>query len=96
MCYAFPTIGAIVTSVVLRKTKNVKIFWLNLLFWGGTIFGIIDHVWNKELFLISKNILGDLMLGITITAVILVSWAIMVVVSKTSPSFADYIKAPAK
>lgn len=92
MCYSVPTVGAIVTSVVWSKTKSVKIWWLNLLLWGGALFGVIDHLWNGELFLISKDVIKDLMLGVAITAAILVCWAIMVVMSKSNPTLANYTK----
>jgi len=96
MCYTVPTLGAIVTSALWGKTKNIKILWLNLLFCGGALFGIIDHLWNGELFLISKNIVSDLMLGVTITAAIIVCWGIMVVISKTSPTLSQYTKVQTK
>jgi hypothetical protein len=92
MCYTIPAAGAIVTSVIWGKTRNLKIGWLNLLFWGGAIFGIVDHLYNGELFLVSKNIAADLTLGVVITAVILGCWGIMaprisekVAVLKTQP-----------
>lgn len=92
MCYAVPVVGAVVTSVAWNKTKSVKLWWLNLLFWGGALFGVIDHWWNGELFLISENIVSDLMLGVAISAVILVSWGIMVAVSKASPTLSNYTR----
>jgi len=92
MCYAVPTVGAIVTSAVWSKTKSVKIWWLNLMFWGGALFGVIDHLWNGELFLISKDIVKDLMLGVTISVVILLCWTVMVIMSKTNPTLANYTK----
>ncbi len=95
MCYAVPAVGAIVTSVVWGKTKGVRIGWLNLLFWGGALFGIIDHLWNGELFAVSENISGDLMLGVAITVAILVCWSLMVVINKTKPAPADYAKGKA-
>lgn len=91
MCYAAPLVGAVVTSIAWKKTKNVKIWWLNLLFYGGALFGVIDHLWNGELFLISENIISDLLLGVAITAVILISWGITVICSKTNPTLAKYI-----
>jgi hypothetical protein len=96
MCYTFPVAGAIVTSALWGKTKNIKILWLNLLFWGGAIFGVIDHFWNGELFLISKNILGDLMLGVTITVAIIVCWGIMVAMSRANPTLSQYTKVQTK
>jgi len=96
MCYTVPVAGAIVTSALWGKTKNIKVLWLNLLFWGGALFGVIDHLWNGELFLISKNIVSDLMLGVTITAAIIVWWGIMVVISKTSPFLSQYTRVQTK
>lgn len=93
MCYAVPVAGAIVTSVLWSKARNIKILWLNLLFWGGALFGVIDHLWNGELFLVSENIVSDLMLGVTITVAIMVWWGVMVFVSKTSPTLSQYTKA---
>ena len=66
MCYAVPAAGAVITTAIWSKTKSVKVWWLNMLLWGGAIFGVIDHLWNGELFLISKNIISDLMLGVVI------------------------------
>ena len=79
MCYTVPLAGAVVTSVAWGKTKNVKVWWLALMFYGGALFGVIDHLWNGELFLVSENIISDLLLGVTITAAILLCWGVMVV-----------------
>jgi hypothetical protein len=46
------------------------------------MFGVVDHLWNGELFLIGKNIVSDLLLGVTITTVLFVSWAIVVALDK--------------
>ncbi len=61
----------------------------------GALFGVIDHWWNGELFLVSENLGSDLLLGVAITITILVVWGIMVVVSKKSPTLASYIKITA-
>ncbi len=90
MCYTAPLVGAVVTTVVWSKTKNVKVWWLALMFYGGALFGVIDHLWKGELFLISENIVSDLLLGVTITAIILISWGVTVICSKVSPTLADY------
>ncbi|MFH1398376.1 MAG: hypothetical protein ABIH27_07505 [Candidatus Omnitrophota bacterium] len=92
MCYIFPTASAIITSAVWHKTKNIKIGWLSLMFLGGSLFGLIDHLWNGEIFFISKNIIGDLMLGITITAAIFACWVMVVFVSKKNSTLAEYAK----
>jgi hypothetical protein len=88
VCYAVPTIAAIV-HFGLRKNiigwkKSISHFWLGLMLAGGAIFGVVDHLWNGELFLIGENIVSDLLLGVTITAVILVVWAIVVTLNKTT------------
>ncbi|MFC1667710.1 hypothetical protein ACFL0P_07650 [Candidatus Omnitrophota bacterium] len=91
MCYTAPLIGAVVTSIAWKKTKSVKVWWLNLMFYGGALFGVIDHLWNGELFLISENIVSDLLLGVTIAAIILVSWGATVVWSKINPTLSNYV-----
>ena len=91
MCYVAPTIGAVITSAMWGKTKSTRIWWLTLLFWGGALFGVVDHWWNGELFLISENISGDLLLGVTITAAILVVWGLLAVMGKKSPTLANYL-----
>lgn len=74
MCYAGPVAGAIVSSLVWSKTRSMKVWWLSLLYWGGALFGVIDHLWNGELFLISGDIVKDLMLGGVITVSIFIFW----------------------
>lgn len=91
MCYTIPLAGAIVTSVAWKRTKNVKTWWLALMFYGGASFGVIDHFWNGELFLISENVIRDLLLGVTITAFILIFWGAMVIWSKVNPTLANYV-----
>ena len=97
MCYAAPLAGAVVATVAWSKTKGVKVWWLMLMFYGGALFGVIDHWWNGELFLVSENIVSDLSLGVVITALIFVAWGITVLFSKINPTLANYvnIKKPA-
>jgi hypothetical protein len=73
MCYAGPVAGAIVSSIIWSKTRNVKIWWLALLYWGGALFGVIDHLINGELF-VSGDIAKDLLLGVVITVSIFLFW----------------------
>lgn len=85
MCYTVPIAGAVITTIAWAKTKNIKTWWLALLFYGGSLFGFIDHLWNGELFLISENIVSDLLLGVVITAGILITWAAVVLCDKRKP-----------
>ena len=89
MCYTVPLVGAIVTTVIWSKTKNVKLWWLNLMFYGGALFGVIDHFWNGELFLISENIISDLMLGVVITLGLVLTWAFVLKFVKVNPVLTD-------
>lgn len=73
MCYIVPTTAAIITTLINKK-KTQKLWWLNLMFYGAAIFGIVDHLWNGELFLVSSDWIKDLMLGVLITLVTLVVW----------------------
>jgi hypothetical protein len=86
MCYIVPTVAAITTTFAWKKKASLKLFWLMLMFYGGSLFGIIDHLWNRELFLVSENWLKDLGLGVLITAVITFTWVIISVLAKRSPS----------
>lgn len=82
VCYTVPLIAALVHSGMRKKVtsskNNAHHLWLSLLLAGGALFGIIDHLWNGELFLIGNNIVSDLLLGVTITVVIFASWGIVV------------------
>ena len=91
MCYTVPIAGAVITSVAWARTKNVKLWWLNLMLYGGAVFGFVDHLWNGELFLISGNIVKDLLLGVTITITILGIWGAMLIISKFSPTLNTYV-----
>jgi hypothetical protein len=80
VCYAVPLAALLITAFrrkLLRKT-GMEGFWLNLLLLGGALFGVIDHFWNGELFLLGPNLIADLSLGATITAGIFVSWGVIV------------------
>ncbi len=90
MCYIGPVIGAVVTSGVWSKTKNVKVWWLTLMFYGGALIGVIDHLWNGELFLISESITNDLLLGVAMVAGIFIVWGITAIYSKVNPTLANY------
>ena len=87
VCYAVPTAAAIVHIVMRRNITswkgNTYHLWLSFLLAGGAIFGLVDHWWNGELFLIGENILMDLTLGVVITIAIVVIWAVLTTLDKT-------------
>ncbi|MGB2661894.1 MAG: hypothetical protein WBD04_05880, partial [Candidatus Omnitrophota bacterium] len=79
MCYTVPLVASAVSTFVWRRKGNDrKIGKLNLLFYGASIFGVIDHLWNGELFLISGNTAKDLLLGVVITAAIFAGWILSI------------------
>ena len=86
MCYLVPTAAAITTTFIWKRSKSLKLWWLLLLFYGGSFFGIIDHLWNGELFLISENWVRDMALGVVITLGIALGWGIIVFLAKKNPA----------
>jgi hypothetical protein len=94
MCYTVPLVASIITTIRGRQKKEPKLWWLNFLLYGGTLFGVVDHIWNGELFLISASVVKDIALGFVITAVIFAGWGIIIALSKVSPGFARYLALP--
>ena len=47
------------------------------------IFGLVDHLWNWELFPIGENLLTDVALWIMVTVSISIAWAVIVTLDKT-------------
>lgn len=86
VCYAVPAAAAIIHGIIKRKNpkwkNNEQHRWLGLLLTGGSIFGIVDHLWNGEIFLIGKNIFSDIALGFVITLAIFGVWFIYAVLCK--------------
>lgn len=78
-CYTIPVTAAIIHYFARKKPSlrnNKYHLWLNQLFLGGALFGVIDHIWNRELLAFS---LSDVLLGFVITLGIVVIWSFMVV-----------------
>lgn len=92
MCYLGPTTAAIVTTFMWKSKKTLRLFWLMLMFYGGSLFGVIDHLWNGELFLVSENWGKDLSLGVVITVGIILAWAAILVLAKRNPSLNTYLR----
>jgi len=88
VCYTIPTITAVVVHFIRGKKPSwkdsQKYKSLNLLLFGGAIFGIVDHLWNGELFLVGSDIVSDILLGFAITATILAAWGVMVYLEEMS------------
>ena len=82
VCYTVPLVAAISHFIMSRNFTSLKASnnqqWLTLLLSGGAIFGVVDHWWNGELFLIGENILFDIALGIAITVAIVLIWAVII------------------
>ncbi len=82
VCYIVPTIAALIHGFLRNKIpswKNeTKHGYLTLLLTGGAIFGLVDHWWNGELFLIGNNWTTDIALGFTITAAIIIAWGAVI------------------
>ena len=87
VCYTIPLIAAVISSVVWnKKQKGPSGWWLNLMLYGAALFGAVDHLWHGELFLIGEAPLMDLLLGVTITAVIFAGWGITLGIARTYPN----------
>lgn len=87
VCYAVPAVAAIIHHILRKNVtsleKSTSHFWLSLLLAGGAIFGIIDHLWNGELFLLGEEPLIDILLGVTITVVIIIVWGALAILEKS-------------
>jgi hypothetical protein len=90
VCYVVPLVVAFISSAVWGARKRGPAgWWLNLLLCGGAIFGIVDHLWHGELFLIGATPpLADLMLGTAITASIFAGWGIILGIVRLRPDLA--------
>jgi hypothetical protein len=60
--------------------------------YGGAVFGIVDHLWHGELFLISESITRDLFLGGTITATIFAGWGTILTPARVNLSLTNYLQ----
>lgn len=86
VCYTVPLAAAVITSIVWGTRRSGPAgWWLNLLLYGGALFGVVDHLWHGELFLIGEAPLMDLLLGATITATIFSGWGITLGIAKAYP-----------
>ena len=87
VCFTVPAAAALIHGVFRKNGSFIKNrthhLWLNLLFLGAAIFGLVDHWWNGELFLIGENLIMDIMLGVTITISTIIIWGLLVSFDKS-------------
>ncbi len=79
VCYIVPLVATIMAFAYGKASgsHDAKGLWLSIMLLGGALFGLIDHAWNAELFLVSSNWMLDLALGATITTGIFASWGVI-------------------
>ncbi|MEW6528427.1 MAG: hypothetical protein AB1391_00915 [Candidatus Micrarchaeota archaeon] len=77
VCYILSVICAVFVYAIRKRVRNPELRSLNLMLFGGAIFGFVDHLWNGELFA-SADIFNDLLLGIAIVSSIFGIWAVVV------------------
>ena len=86
VCYTIPLVVAVVTTIVWGSQRRGPAgWWLNLLLYGGALFGVVDHLWNGELLLIGPDPIGDLFLGVAVTATIFGAWGITLGIVRAYP-----------
>jgi len=84
-CYIVPLFAAAAHYVFRKKVCSFDSkhqSWLTLLLSGGAMFGVIDHLWNGELFLLGPNLASDMLLGLAITVSIAAAWYAIVAFDK--------------
>lgn len=78
-CYIIPLIATIVHYGMRKRMPAMQASprqgWLTMMLGGASVFGVMDHMWNGELFLLGPNLFWDMMLGATITAAVVALWA---------------------
>ncbi len=86
VCYIIPLAAAIVSAVLWGSLKKGPAgLWLVLLLCGGALFGVVDHLWRGELFMIGENIASDLLLGCAITGTMFGGWGVTLGIAKINP-----------
>lgn len=92
VCFIVPLGAAIISSLVWRAKKGGPSgWWLNLLLYGGALFGVIDHAWNGEFLLGFQNLMNgtvpfsDAALGFAITGGIFGAWGLSLGMARLSP-----------
>jgi hypothetical protein len=86
-CFLAPATAAIIATGIKKKVPaKYHLDWLMMMFWGGVIMLIIDHILNKEIIFYPPfftanpfDILIDVIkIGIPMTVAIILTWGIMI------------------
>ncbi len=91
MCYTIPLIASVIATAKWRKKKTARLWWLVLMLYGASAFGVIDHLYNGELLLVSDEWQKDILLGFLITAGVIGFWAGLLAIAKRTPSIGRYL-----
>lgn len=88
VCYIVPLMATLIAFTGRRAfhSKGSHGFWLNIMLFGGALFGLVDHFWHGELFLIGANWASDLALGGAITLGITAGWGVIVFKTRIAES----------
>ncbi|MBU0530205.1 MAG: hypothetical protein KKC05_00890 [Nanoarchaeota archaeon] len=80
VCWAVPLIATVFSLIGRKASHNEGVhgFWLSIMLLGGALFGMVDHLWYGELFIIGANWAMDLALGGLITTGITAGWGAIV------------------
>ena len=65
-----------------RWASGAHGLWLNIMMLGGAVFGLIDHAFTGELFLVTSAWMTDLAVGGAITASITACWGFVVLFNR--------------
>lgn len=100
-CFLVPTAAAIVTTAVSKKIpERYHMNWLNSMLWGGVVMLAVEHVSRGEIvpyppFLTAglPEVFPEMMrVGIPMTLIIFLIWAVMVVVAARVSKRVAYIE----
>jgi|GEM_PF-561444 len=91
VCYAVPLAAAATLSVCRRSSasswlRSAQGFWLNIMMLGGAVFGLVDHLFAGELFVLTSAWMTDMLIGGAITAGIAGCWGVLVLSRRFSGS----------
>lgn len=88
VCYIVPLMATLLAFTGRRASHSSGLngFYLNIMLLGGALFGLVDHAWSGELFLLGANWASDLALGGAITLGITAGWGIIVFKTRIAES----------